>query len=407
MTSLWHKPILRLACIVVVGVVLQLVVGTIDASPLRYPWSAIVAINYLYLLVLAYAMEDKWRWVRSLRSRHSSVVALGAMVVMTIIFGLTRQDGSLEGVAGALGFTQMTGSWLFNLVLLNFITTLGLALIDDWWHIRTRHLAPLLAHTALFVALVASMAGSGDKVRVRLTCQLDKPIYQAADEQQRLYELPFAIRLLSFEMEEYAPSLYLYNISRESLSEESLSLADSVGSVDDWSLRVVDYLPMAGRMPDEAEYRAMQHVGATHAVRVVAEHRLTEEKKEGWVSCGSHIFSSATLPLSADEALVMPRPKAKSYRSRIAVERGEGDTEYYDIRVNHPARIGAWRIYQVGYDTEQGRWSSTSVLECVRDGWYSIVHIALWLTLAAAVVMFLTAGGRFWQRKEQEEEVAK
>jgi cytochrome c biogenesis protein ResB len=103
----------------------------------------------------------------------------------------------------------------------------------------------------------------------------------------------------------------------------------------------------------------------------------------------------------------MPRRDAKRYLSRVDVEQMSGERERFDIEVNHPARIGAWRIYQVGYDTARGRWSSVSVLECVKDGWYSAIHIALWLMLSAGVVMFVTAGGRSLSRKGGETSVPK
>ncbi|MBQ2036807.1 MAG: hypothetical protein II216_02705, partial [Alistipes sp.] len=80
---------------------------------------------------------------------------------------------------------------------------------------------------------------------------------------------------------------------------------------------------------------------------------------------------------------------------------GSGEQWTESIEVNKPARIGAWRIYQVGYDTQRGRWSSSSVVECVKDGWWSAVQIALWMLLAAAVVMFLTAGGRGVTKKKE------
>lgn len=370
-----------------VGVALQLAVGDFEASWLRYPWSAIVAINYLYLLVLCYAMEDKWPWAKGLRSVQSSVVALTSMVIMTVIFGLTRQDGSTEGMWGALGFSRMTSSWPFNLLLLNLLTSLGLSAIDDWRCVKSRRIATLLSHTAVFVALAAAMFGSGDKLRLRVSLPLDMDIYEATTEQGRLYELPFAMRLREFNVEEYPPQLHIYNLSREQLSDESFSVDDGVGTVGEWSLRVEEYLPMAGRLPEETEYRAMQHVGATHAVFVVAENRAKGLRIEGWVSCGSHIFAPASLDLGGGEFVVMPEPKAKSYLSRIAVESGD-EVKNFDVRVNHPARIGAWSIYQVGYDTERGRWSTTSTVECVRDGWWPIVSVALWLILASAVVMF-------------------
>ena len=404
MRTNWYRPILRCTCLFLVGASLQFAIGDCNNGWLRYPWSAILAINYLYLLVVLYAFENRWSWVRRLRDGYSSVVSLFSMVVMTIIFGLTRQDGATEGVCGVLGFTRMTSSWPFNLLLLNFITTLGLAVIDDWRHFSGCKLARLLSHTAIFIALAAALFGSGDKLRVRLNTLLDRPAYEAVDDQGRAYDLPFSITLKEFNIEEYAPQLYLYNLHTEKLSTTWLSLLDSVGEIDHWRLRVEEYLPMAGYRYEEGEYRAMQHVGATHAVKVIAENTTSGVEHEGWVSCGSHIFNAATLNLGGGEVVVMPQPKAKSYLSRIAIEGSAGDVQYHDVRVNHPAKIGAWRIYQVGYDTELGRWSTSSMLECVRDGWWRIVSVALWMTLAAAVAIFITAGGGSWRRKTIKED---
>ena len=90
----------------------------------------------------------------------------------------------------------------------------------------------------------------------------------------------------------------------------------------------------------------------------------------------------------------MPRREAKRYLSRVNIMEEDGVRHNVEIEVNHPARVGSWRVYQVGYDTSKGRWSDTSVLECIRDPWYGAAHVALWLLLVAGVVMFITAGGR-------------
>lgn len=394
MKNSWRIPIILNATLIVLGVALQLTVGDFDASWLRYPWSAIVAVNYLYLLVLCYTLDDKWQWLKSLRSRQSSVVSLASMLFMTLIFGLTRQDGSAERFAGALGFTRMTSSWVFNLVLLNFLTSLGLALVDDWRCFRSRKIAPLLSHTAVFVALAAAMFSSGDKARYRLVSYLETPTYTAQDEYGRERELPFVVTLRDFSIEEYAPNLHLYDARSEALSEWSLSVEDSVGGVGNWQLKVLKHIPMAGVMPEAAEYLPMQHVGATHAAYVVAENAATGSAKEGWVSCGSHIFAPSTLDLGSGEYVVMPQPKAKRYLSRVRVEDNSGEVHDFDVEVNHPAKVGAWRIYQVGYDAERGRWSTQSTFECVRDGWWGIVSVALWMILASAVVMFFGRGNK-------------
>lgn len=400
---------MRCLLLFAVGIVLQCVVGDFDNGFLRYPWGLILAVNYLYLLVLLHFQRDKWRWVNRLSDHYASVSALGSMVLMTIIFGLTRQDASTEGVVGLLGFSRMTSSWPFNLLLFYFTTTVGLAVVDDLHHWRQRGLAAMMSHLAVFVVLTCGMFGSADKMRVTVNAHLERPVAEGIDSKGVSQTLPFAITLKEFAMEEYPPKLYLLDTRQESSSEDFLLVEEttSEGEIDGWQLRVERVIDMAGRMPDSEEWIEMVHTGAAPAIYLKATNPATGESYSGWVSCGSHIFEPSYLRLGERYAVAMPRRDAKRYLSRVDVEQMSGERERFDIEVNHPARIGAWRIYQVGYDTARGRWSSVSVLECVKDGWYSAIHIALWLMLSAGVVMFVTAGGRSLSRKGGEASASK
>lgn len=397
----------RCALLFVVGAVLQLALGDLNNRFLRYPWGLIFAINYLYLLVVIYVQSEKWKWLRQLYDKHAMISTLCSMVVMTIIFGLTRQDPMRDDLFGVLGFSRMTSSWPFNLLLVYFMTALGVNVVQDLHHLRQRRLAALISHFAIFVVLLVGTFGSADKERVTLSVSLDRPTHIAQDKAGNSVELPFAITLKEFSMEEYPAKLYILDTQTESSSEEFL-LVESEGlkqEIDGWQLEVVKSWDMAGAIPGEKEFREMKHVGAAPAVYVKATNVDSSQSYEGWVSCGSHIFEPAYLRLGDRYAVAMPRREAKRYLSKIVVTDQEGQTHRFDVEVNHPAKIGSWRIYQVGYDTARGRWSSRSVLECVRDGWYPVVHIALWMTLAAGVVMFLTAGGRKVKTKKTKEDV--
>ena len=400
---------MRCLLLFAVGIVLQCVVGDFDNGFLRYPWGLILAVNYLYLLVLLHFQRDKWRWVNRLSDHYASVSALGSMVLMTIIFGLTRQDASTEGLVGLLGYSRMTSSWPFNLLLFYFTTTVGLAVVDDLHHWRQRGLAAMMSHLAVFVVLTCGMFGSADKMRITVNAHLERPVAEGIDSKGVSQTLPFAITLKEFAMEEYPPKLYLLDTRLESSSEDFLLVeeATSEGEIDGWQLRVERVIDMAGRMPDSEEWLEMVHTGAAPAIYLKATNSATGESYSGWVSCGSHIFEPSYLRLGERYAVAMPRRDAKRYLSRVDVEQMSGERQRFDIEVNHPARIGAWRIYQVGYDTARGRWSSVSVLECVKDGWYSAIHIALWLMLSAGVVMFVTAGGRSLSRKGGETSASK
>lgn len=411
MASTWgyKRAFIRCLLLFVVGIVLQCIVGDFDNGFLRYPWGLILAVNYLYLLILLHSQRSKWRWVNHLSDHYASVSALGSMVIMTIIFGLTRQDASTEGLVGLLGFSRMTSSWPFNLLLLYFTTTVGLAVVDDLHHWRQRGLAAMMSHVAVFVVLTCGMFGSADKMRVTVNAHLERPTVEGVDATGVSQTLPFAITLKEFVMEEYSPKLYLLDTKMESSSEDFLSVDDAKaeGNIDGWHLAVERSLDMAGRMPDSEEWIEMVHTGAAPAVYLKATNPATSESYSGWVSCGSHIFEPSYLRLGERYAVAMPRRDAKRYLSRVDVEQMTGERQRFDVEVNHPARIGAWRIYQVGYDTARGRWSSVSVLECVKDGWYSAIHIALWLMLSAGVVMFVTAGGRSLSRKGGETSASK
>ena len=397
MTLKWgyKRAFLRCALLFLAGTTLQLAVGDFDNSFLRYPWGLILAINYCYILILISSLKNKWKWLGQLGDGYACISSLASMIVLTIIFGLTRQDSATEGIVGALGFSRMTSSWGFNLLLFYFTTTLGLAVIDDFRHLRKRRVAAVMSHAAVFIILAASMFGSADKQRVMATLPLDKVVDECVTQSGERVQLPFTMSLREFSMEEYPPKLYILDVQTESSSADFL-LVESEGDeaeVDSWKIKAVKSVDMAGRMPDEQEYKPMNHVGAAPAVYVVAEKSATGEHYEGWVSCGSHIFEPSYLVLGKRYAVAMPRREAKRYLSKVVVADDEG-MHNFDIEVNHPARIGSWRIYQVGYDTSRGRWSTYSVLECVRDGWYSVIHIALWMLLATGVVMFATAGGR-------------
>lgn len=398
MTFEWgyKRAFLRCALLFVVGTTLQLAVGDIDSSLLHYPWGLILAVNYLYLLVVAYAMRNRWRWLRQLGDDKACLSSLAAFGAIVIVFGLTRQDPAREGLVGALGFSRMTSSWPFNLLLFYFMTTLGIHTVSDIHHLRDRRMAAVLTHLGVFVLLVAGTFGSGDTVRCMVTTRVGTPVSIGRDDAGHEVRLPFALTLDDFSIEEYPPKLYLLDTRRESSSREFLSVeADGAEAViGDWRIRAEHSLDMAGRLPEESDWRAMKHVGAAPAVYASAENTVTGERFSGWVSCGSHIFEPSYLMLDDGMAVAMPRREAKRYLSRVNIMEEGGIRRDVEIEVNHPARVGSWRVYQVGYDTSKGRWSDTSVLECIRDPWYGAAHLALWMLLAAGVVMFVTAGGR-------------
>lgn len=381
------------------GAALQFFIGNANSSFLRHPWGAVIAVNYLYILILAYSKSAQWKWIKSIYDRYAMTASLTSMTILCVIFGLCRQDGSTSGVTGVLGFHMMRSSWPFLLILLDFITILGLRCIEDIRHWRSRRLIPIVIHCAVFIIFASGLFSSGDKQRLRLIAPVGQSVNIAADENGKQHTLPFSITLRRFSIEEYPPKIYMIDLAEGTSSKEFISIEKGItkGCLGDWNIDIIEYIDSSGKTQDSDKYVAMNHVGATSAVLVEATDSKGN-KAEGWISCGSHIFPASVLSLDGTYALAMPPREAASYLSEVKIENSKGVSQH-EIRVNHPASIGPWKIYQVSYDKERGRWSTVSILECVKDSWYPIVQVALWIILAAGAAMAFSAGLRN-KRKE-------
>lgn len=136
--------------------------------------------------------------------------------------------------------------------------------------------------------------------------------------------------------------------------------------------------------------------GDKEKVRVVAE--VGQPIHTGFSSeSGRMAILPFMLTLEDFSMELYPDGEPKTYLSRVKIEDKKGVRDF-DIMVNNPARVGAWKIYQVSYDKTRGTESTVSILECVRDGWYPVIRVGLWFILCSGVFMALTAG--YKRRKE-------
>ena len=85
----------------------------------------------------------------------------------------------------------------------------------------------------------------------------------------------------------------------------------------------------------------------------------------------------------------MPAREPRRYASDVSVYTRDGKEVHGTVEVNKPVKAGGWKIYQVSYDEEMGKWSEVSVFELVRDPWLPAVYSGICLMLAGAACLFL------------------
>lgn len=395
------------AGLLVIGILLQMAVGAINWSLFAYPVNVIVWGVYVIALIAMHLLRRRVYLFGWLSHYSAAVSALLWVVIMTVVMGLIRQAPSGHAPMDLLGLSQMISSWPFVLLYFWMVTALGMAILRVCIPFKWSRLSFLLNHIGLFVALIAATLGNADMQRLKMTTRAGNAEWRATDDKGHLVELPLAIELKDFTIDEYPPKLMLIdNETGRTLPEKSpvhLLLEEGVsdGSLQDWQLTIEQSIPMAASVAteDTLKFAEFHSMGATYAVYLKAVNQKSRQTKEGWVSCGSFLFPYKAIRLDSLTSLVMPEREPQRFASEVKIYTQGGTIAEGTIEVNRPMEVEGWKIYQLSYDETKGRWSDISVFELVRDPWLPVVYAGIIMMVAGAVCLFVNA-----QRRKEEEE---
>lgn len=388
-----------------IGMFLQFLVGGIVLENLSYPINILFGGIYVAGLFVIYFFGRNNKYILWFSKYEAAITSLGALLVMVVIMGFTKQipimtdmnDNHIHSHWWDLGFSQMTRSWIFVMLFTYFLSVLGLVTIRRIATFRWRDFTFALNHLGLFVALFAGVLGSADLERLRMQVYLEQTEWRATTDAGQLVELPIAIELKSFFIDEFPPKLLMIDnnegkVQPEGNPENIFVENDSIqGKLLEWEIEVKKYLPMAAGVfsKDTANYVRFETHGATTAVYIKA----TKDNlhKEGWVSSGNYMFPHKSLTVDSLYSIVMPEREPRKYTSDVVIYTQSGLQETATIEVNKPYEIDGWKIYQLSYDETMGRWSNTSIFELVKDPWLPYVYLGIFMMLLGALGMFILA----------------
>lgn len=376
------------AGLLITGFGLQLITGPVQAGLFQYPVNVAGGLIFLLVLCIGFVVSRKITVVQWFSGLTASITSLSALLSVVLVMGFVGP-----------GIERITMSWPFVLLFLYFLFVLGFVTLKRIVSFRWRDVPFMLNHAGLFITLLAAILGNGDLRRLRMTVPLENPEWRASDEKNEMIELPLAIELRSFTIDEYPPKLMLIdNTTGKALPEkqpENLLVEETplAGNLQGWKVEVTRSLPMAACVmgQDTVNFVEFHSEGATTALYVKARNELTGRQKEGWVSCGSYIFPYISLQLDDAVSMVMPEREPRRFASDVMVYTKDEQTKEACIEVNKPLSIAGWKIYQLSYDETKGKWSRMSVFELVRDPWLPIVYTGILMMIAGAIGLFLSA----------------
>lgn len=404
------------------GLLLQFSVGNIQPTLFAYPVNGIIGILFVIGLLAVHFLFPRNRTVRWFGGVYAAVPAITIFLLLCVILGLIPQHSHSNNnsqlpstLLATLGWNRMTTSWPFVLLCMYLVFILGLTTLrrtrqkQSW-----RDIGFYINHVGLFLALFGGLLGSADMERLTMSVSEGEVEWRAINQLGEIKELPLAIQLDSFLIEEYLPKLVLIENETGSIlpaeKPENYQFEDTGKTVRlaGYTLEILEYLPHAAILRGDSNLYAVPILmeGAASAIKVKATPPGRKESVTGWVSNGSYLFPHSILPVSENTSIAMPQQEIKRYRSYVTFYTENGGPQQAIIEVNKPLSIGNWMIYQYSYDVAKGKYSDRSIYELVRDPWLKVVYAGIFMLLAGAMFLFI-AGPKKVESEESNTQSAK
>jgi hypothetical protein len=294
-------------------------------------------------------------------------------------------------IINTLGLNKITQTWYFLLVIFFFSTCLLMISIKRISLGILSNLGFLANHLGLYIALNAGVFGSGDLVRYTMELKENKISWVANDANNKAVEMPIAVVLEDFVMEEFPPKLAIISHSGSLLTKKGKNLflvnkGLKAELEDGYTVEVVDYLAEAVKF--DKMYRPVNQEGATPAVYVKVSNAKTGFKREGWLASGTFLYDQQYLELENRQYLVLTKPEPKKFSSKIKVFTIDKEEYNTVLEVNKPFEVMGWKLYQLSYDERFGKYSPTSTIELVKDPWLPVVYLGVFMMIAGAIYLF-------------------
>jgi len=383
-----------LICIIILitGIVFESINGGRGVSLPPFPMNLTLGVVFILLLLFMHYYQGNTGTVKMLSRIPAALSSIVLFSVLVLILGLTKQNQpDTSPFARYTGFGHIRNSFVFILSGFYLMTTLGLVILRRLksWNFRNAGFA--MNHLGLWLIVFTGSLAAGDLVRLTAILNEKTVVWHASDDAGTRHELPFALRLLDFSISEFPPKMALVEQKEMELSGDIRKNLPMIkegleSQIGDWHFTVLKYLPEAVR--DSSGYSVSHDTVTVQAALVRCLNEKKRIKKEGWISCGNHLFSPAYIVLDEKDLLAMTRPEAREYSSEVEIINRDGKTDTVEILVNKPVKIQKYKLYQLSYDEERGKYSTVSVIEIIRDPWLPVIYLGIFMLIAGALYLF-------------------
>lgn len=349
----------------------------------------ILAVFLGYIIIVQRFMKHSF--IKWLSTPKAAISAISVFTILVLLMGFIPQNNNnSSALVHFLGLDHVTTSWGYFLVSVYLMLVLGLTTVRRMFPLSIKNFAFFLNHGGLWIVIAAASLGSADLWKLSLPIEEDEVSFTVYDQQKQAYQLPFAVKLIDFDIDLYPPRIgMMKNADGRLAMEKDENLVEveegNKGSLNEYEIHIVRYIEDA--LFTKEGFKESDETGASPAALVIAIDPTKTDTIYGWVSCGSFAMKSRFLPVNQDYSIAMLEPTPDKYSSVVRFYNDMSDYEEVRIEVNKPYSFKGWKIYQVGYNEQMGKWSNLSILEFVKDPWLPFVYIGIFMILLGSLYL--------------------
>lgn len=361
---------------------------SLTISSLCFPNNIYVLAIYFALILSSYFLLKNTHIFKWLKSPYLAIASISAMLLLVLLMGSFMQDiPSNSSWVNAFALNRIAFSFPFVFVLFFFLTNIAFVTINRISEFTLKNIPFVINHLGILITSIALIFSVGDIQKHTIKIDEDNYIYSVTNN-QITEELPFALRLLDFEMEFFTPKIAIVeNATDEVITGNGFLLSadtDSILSYQGYQISIDTFLPKSVKQGDK--YYFVNDVGFSPStlLNIISPEGI---KSQRWISCGSFVYPSDYVSLDSNYTVVMLDPESKVFQSKIQVSYPDGRQEERILKVNQPINIEGWDIYQTDYDKEMGTWSDYSIIEMVKDPWLLVIYLGIFMLIIGAVLL--------------------
>ena len=375
-----------------VGIMLEFFSIPVPNAPV-FPYSFLFIILFALSCVVCFWLNNSNFIVRWFTSIPAAISAIVFFLGLSLLMALITQSNSIE----IHWYKRIIASWPYLFSLFYFLLTLGVTAVKRIKNFNVSNISFILNHFGLWLTVAAGSFGSADITKFTVYLTEGQLTWQGYNQYQQVVELPIAFKLIDFTIDDYEPKIDIVDsngVSQLGKRDKSFYITpNAVGIVNDWKLKVKRYYADAIWM-DSLGWKSVYYPGSAPAAEVLISNG--NDSVHGWISCGSKLVVPSYLNLLDGTFLIMQTPHPRSYKSDLLIINKEKNISRELLKVNSPIKNSGYSIYQTGYDEEDGKWSTTSIIELVKDPWINVIYVSMFMMILGTVLLI-------WQGKQKIE----